>query len=141
MPITLRTTEMAYRDNSGQYVGINGVSERTTAEQIAAVEAAGEHVLEDVIPHDWTELTEDFDDIKEKIVMSSSTEPDEVNNRIWLKPMDSETAIPTYEEFSALQSEVAQKAVLPAYPSTDGTYILKATISNGTATLSWEVQS
>lgn len=106
MPITLRTTEMAYRDNSGQYVGINGVSERTTAEQIAAVEAAGEHVLEDVIPHDWTELTEDFDDIKEKIVMSSTTEPDEENNRIWLKPMDSETAIPTYEEFEEVKSAI-----------------------------------
>lgn len=141
MPITIRTTEMAYKDNSGQYVGINGVSERTTAEQIAAVEAAGEHVLEDVIPHDWTELSEEFDDIKENLVMSSETEPSEVNNRVWLKPLDAETAIPTYAEFSALQSEVAQKATLPAYPSTDGTYILKATVSNGTAVLSWEAQT
>lgn len=132
MPITLRTTEMAYRDNSGQYVGINGVSERTTAEQIAAVEAAGEHVLEDVIPHDWTELTEDFDDIKEKIVMSSTTEPDEENNRIWLKPMASETAIPTYEEFSELKSALTHNITIANWENGvfNGKTGVKATATN-----------
>ena len=111
MPVTIRTAEMAYKDGSGQYIGINGVSEQSTADQIAAIEAAGEHVLEDVIPHDWTELTKDFDDIKEKIVMSSTTEPDEANNRIWLKPIDSETAIPTYDEFVNVRDAAYQESL------------------------------
>lgn len=78
---------------------------------------------------------------REHLVEVSTTQPSSPDNRLWIKDAENEYEIPTYEEFSALQSEVAQKAVLPVYPSTDGTYILKAIISNGTAVLSWEAQS
>jgi tetrahydromethanopterin S-methyltransferase subunit B len=67
MPITIKTAELAYKNNSGQYVGVNCISEQTAAEQIEAIEAAGAHVLEDVIPHDWTELSEEFDQIKSRV--------------------------------------------------------------------------
>ena len=32
----------------------------------------------------------------------------------------------------------ASGAKLPEYPSEDGSYVLKATVSSGTVTLSWE---
>lgn len=48
MPVTIRTTDMKYKDSQGNYVGINGVAERTTAEMIADVEAAGADTIADV---------------------------------------------------------------------------------------------
>lgn len=48
MPVTIRTTDMKYKDSQGNYVGINGVAERTTAEMVADVEAAGADTIADV---------------------------------------------------------------------------------------------
>lgn len=41
MPITLKTGMMSYKDDNGEYHGINVVSDNTTAQQIAQIEAAG----------------------------------------------------------------------------------------------------
>ena len=41
MPITIKTAAMKYKVAQGQYVGVDAVSETTTSEQVAAVEAAG----------------------------------------------------------------------------------------------------
>ena len=48
MPVNIRTTDMKYKDSQGNYVGINGVAERTTAEMVADVEAAGADTIADV---------------------------------------------------------------------------------------------
>lgn len=41
MPIVIKTAAMKYKDSGGTYVGVDAVTETTTSEQVAAVEAAG----------------------------------------------------------------------------------------------------
>lgn len=49
MPITIKPTEMRYRDEEGEYHGLNAVAERTTAEMIAQVAES--------IPQDYSTLS------------------------------------------------------------------------------------
>lgn len=57
MPVTIKSAYIKYKDSLGQYVGIDSVAETSTAEQVAAIEAKGEEVLES-IPADYSELSE-----------------------------------------------------------------------------------
>ena len=57
MPVTIKTANLKYKNSQGQYVGVNTVGETAKAEQIAAIEAKGEEVLES-IPADYSALTE-----------------------------------------------------------------------------------
>ena len=58
MPIAIKTVNLKYKNAQGQYVGVNTVGETTTAEQIAAIEAKGEEVIES-IPSDYSALTDE----------------------------------------------------------------------------------
>ena len=48
MPVTIKSAYIKYKDGQGQYVGIDSVAETSTAEQVAAIEAKGEEVLESI---------------------------------------------------------------------------------------------
>ena len=63
MPVTIKVDEIKYKNSQGQYVGINGVSERTTSEEIADIWKAAEETRES-IPADYTELSDDVQDLK-----------------------------------------------------------------------------
>lgn len=41
MPVTFKSANVKYKNSQGQYVGVNTVSDNTTADQIAAIQAAG----------------------------------------------------------------------------------------------------
>ena len=66
MPVSSKTVNLKYKNSRGQYVGVNTVGETTTAEQIAAIEAKGEEVLES-IPADYSELTAEVDGKANKV--------------------------------------------------------------------------
>lgn len=63
MPITIKSSLMQYRDSNGDYVGVDAVSERTTAEYLSAIEEKGETTLES-IPEDYTVLSDDVENLK-----------------------------------------------------------------------------
>lgn len=78
MPYTIKSANMKYKNNNGEYVGINAISDNTTDDQIAAIESAGassaatqeaaieakgEEVLES-IPQDYTTLSAEVTDLK-----------------------------------------------------------------------------
>lgn len=46
MSVVIKSIQIQYKDEQGEYHGINSVSEKTTADQIAAIEAAGQEVIE-----------------------------------------------------------------------------------------------
>ena len=58
MPVTIKAAHLKYKNGQGEYVGVNSVSDQTTAEQIAAIESAGEEVINS-IPSDYSELSQD----------------------------------------------------------------------------------
>lgn len=60
MPITIKSSLMQYRDSNGDYVGVDAVSERTTAEYLSAIEDKGETTLES-IPEDYTALNNEVE--------------------------------------------------------------------------------
>lgn len=41
MPVTIKAANLKYKDTNGEYVGVNSVSDMTTAEQLAAINQAG----------------------------------------------------------------------------------------------------
>ena len=55
MPVNIKVTEMKYKNGQGEYVGINGYSERSTAEQIAEIEQKGAEVYAS-IPENYSAL-------------------------------------------------------------------------------------
>ena len=48
MPVTIKSAYIKYKDAQGQYVGVDTIAETSTAEQIAAIEAKGEEILENI---------------------------------------------------------------------------------------------
>ena len=48
MPVTFKAANMKYKNSQGQYVGVNSVSDNTTAEQIVAIQDAGANQIQDV---------------------------------------------------------------------------------------------
>ena len=66
MPITIKPAIMKYKDANGNYIGVDVVAESTTAEQMSAIEAKGEEVIES-IPSDYTELSDDVRDLKSAV--------------------------------------------------------------------------
>ena len=61
MPVTIKKGEFNYKDpDTGNYKGVDVIGERTTAEQIAAIQKKGEDVLES-IPDDYTNLSNQAD--------------------------------------------------------------------------------
>ena len=68
MPVTIKAANVKYKSPStGQYVGVNSVSDNTTADQITAINAAGQQQINavqtkgqqtiDSIPSDYTNLS------------------------------------------------------------------------------------
>ncbi len=41
MPVTIKAANLKYKDSNGEYVGVNSISDQTTAEQLAAINTAG----------------------------------------------------------------------------------------------------
>ena len=48
MPVNIKAANMKYKNSQGQYVGVNSVSDNTTAEQIVAIQDAGANQIQDV---------------------------------------------------------------------------------------------
>lgn len=68
------------------------------------------------------------------------TMPESDFTRLWINPNEevTETQIPTYTEFAALQNTVQTiRASIPEPPTADGAYRLTATVTNGTVSYSW----
>ena len=63
MPVTIKVSQIKYKDNNGNYVGINGVAEQSTQEEIAAIEAKGAQTIAS-IPADYTTLSNTVDTLK-----------------------------------------------------------------------------
>lgn len=73
MPVTLKSAHVKYKDSDGHYVGINSVSDNTTAEQVAQIQSAGTTQINAVaakgaqtlasIPQDYTTLSNDVGDL------------------------------------------------------------------------------
>ena len=81
MPVTIKGSRMNYKDSNGNYVGVDAVTETTTAEQVAAIntaatsakntavaaiQAKGEETIASV-PSDYTTLSNDVDDLKSQL--------------------------------------------------------------------------
>ena len=75
MPVTLKAANVKYKSAiTGEYVGVNSVSDNTTAEQIASIETAGQQQINAVvaqgqatiasIPVDYTNLSNEVTDLK-----------------------------------------------------------------------------
>ena len=89
MPITIKTGLMKYKSQStGDYIGINAVSDNETAAQIAAIEQKGAEVLEG-LPSDYTELAQDVSELKNdpKIYVVTENESG-VLNKTWKEIVD-----------------------------------------------------
>ena len=56
MPVTIKTANMKYKNSNGEYVGVNAVSDNTTAQQLALIQNKGTEVKAS-IPLDYTALT------------------------------------------------------------------------------------
>ena len=88
MPLTIKTNALKYRKSDGSYSGINSIAESSTAEQVAAIEAAGASQTSAVqqagtnqvasiqqkgtetlnsIPNDYTELSNEVDNLRSAI--------------------------------------------------------------------------
>lgn len=48
MPISIKAANLKYKNSQGQYVGVNSISDRSTAEQLAAIQAAGTENLQSI---------------------------------------------------------------------------------------------
>lgn len=48
MPVTLKRTQMSYKDSHDRYVSVDVVAEKTTAELVADIEEVGEQYLNDI---------------------------------------------------------------------------------------------
>lgn len=75
MPITIKSSRMQYRKSNGDYVGVDAVSERKTAEMIADIEEKGEETI-DSIPSDYTTLSNDVRYLKSATGNKSSLNTD-----------------------------------------------------------------
>lgn len=70
MPVTIKNTELFFKDENGEYVGINAVSEKKIADEIAEMDAAGTSIKSAIetkgretrasIPADYTALSSAF---------------------------------------------------------------------------------
>lgn len=88
MPLTIKTNALKYRKSDGSYSGIDSIAESSTAEQVAAIEAAGTSQTSAIqqagtnqvasiqqkgtetlnsIPNDYTELSNEVDGLRSAI--------------------------------------------------------------------------
>lgn len=72
MPITIKTANMKYKNSEGEYVGVNAISDNTTAEQLARIEDKGDEVIAS-IPSDYTALETQVNNIEGMIASEFST--------------------------------------------------------------------
>ena len=126
MPVTIKQGLIKYK-NGNDYIGINTIAEQTTEEQIEAIEAKGEEVLES-IPDSYEEIVEGA----EHIVEAGSTQPTNPMNRLWIKESGTTTNI------VALMADLLARV---PNETTDGTYTLKCTVSDGEQTFYWEADA
>ena len=83
MPVTIKSGLMKYKNpTTGDYVGINAVSDNRTADQIAAIDTAGAaqvsaveqkgaEVIEE-IPSSYTEIVEEVTEVKNALNQSNA---------------------------------------------------------------------
>lgn len=100
MPVTIKTNIMKYKSSQGEYKEINAVSDHTAAEQIALIQSAGTTQvgnvnsagstqitninnrateIENSWPSDYSDLTDDVDDLQSAINVLEGTVPNKVN--------------------------------------------------------------
>ena len=72
MPITIKTANMKYKNSEGEYVGVNAISDNTTAEQLARIEDKGDEVIAS-IPSDYTALETQVNNIEGMIASEFNT--------------------------------------------------------------------
>ena len=86
----------------------------------------------------WTavSITSELEDFADDVIKVSATQPTDHFNKIWVDTSTEEISVPTYAEYSDLKSAIETR--IPNAPTTNGNYILKATVSGGTASYSWE---
>ena len=90
MPITIKQNVFKYKNpTTGQYQSIDAVADTTTSEQIAAIQAAGAEVLND-IPASYTDLSSN-------LITMQDTQPTNTYNKMWIKNGTS-YQIPTTED-------------------------------------------
>ena len=131
MPVTFKSANVKYKNSQGQYVGVNTVSDNTTADQIAAIQAAGatnqQNVntagaaqitamqnkaaeIEQSWPSDYSELTDAVDDM----IAIQPTQPTSEDTKIWINSSNTQTTVqvPTYEELTELSSALYYESLL-----------------------------
>lgn len=102
MPITIKSAQVNYKDQYNNYVSVDVVAEKTTAEMVEAIEEAGEQYLDTLSEYDV-----------EHIVVASDTQPTAESNRLWIdESTDEEVTIPTNEEFQEVKSAINQNPKL-----------------------------
>lgn len=99
MPITIKQGLMKVKDTNNEYIGVDVVAETATATQVSAIQAAGTtqvsavntagstqvQAVEDKgdevlasIPADYTELSDEVDNLKSASMLQTETIPDTV---------------------------------------------------------------
>lgn len=66
MPITIRKNNIKIKGQDGEYHGLDVLADNTTAEEIAAIQAKGQEIL-DSLPADYTDLSEDVAELQTQI--------------------------------------------------------------------------
>ena len=97
MPITIKQNLFKYKNpTTGQYQSIDAVTDATTSERIAAIEAAGASVL-DEIPASYTDLSSN-------LITMQETQPTNEYNKMWIKNGTS-YQVPTVDDFNSAISK------------------------------------
>ena len=119
MPLTIKQNGFKFKDSNGDYQGVDVIAETALATQLAAIQGEGTTQIGAVqakgteviasIPADYTDLTEEVDEIKsaltnvedevDNVVIISTTEPSSANNKIWVDTNETQNVqIPTVED-------------------------------------------
>ena len=71
--------------------------------------------------------------IRDNIVLVQDEQPTAEHNKIWVKPNENETTVPSYEEFTSLETVVSAKVNSPAQEGSAGQILM----TNGDGTTQW----
>ena len=56
MSVTIKSANLKYKNQQGEYVGVNSISDNSTAEQLAAIASAGSTQLSTIGTAGWTQI-------------------------------------------------------------------------------------
>ena len=129
MPVTIQKNKVKFKDPNNQgYITFDALASETSAELVAALNTRANAIKNGNWPATSQELTTKVNDL----VKIQNAEPATTSTtQVWVNPTATTTAIPTYEEFTALAAK------LPTPPTTNGTYVLTVTVTAGSPTYSW----